>query len=254
LPFLAGFHLLRFGRGSGVDRLLPLSISPLSFGIRQQGSIDRPLALRLSLHLRRVGGGGELDRLRARHFCLGARKIGSFPLVPEIDAGRDDDEHEEERGGGGGACTPPGAPAARLLLLACVEEGRRFLIVAAVTLRPGSRRPLSLPPVCQARQGKAGEQIRFAALMPLARIDQPPPRGRRGDLLLQPLGELVPLANQALVADVDYRFRAEPGRPGRHQEIPPRGAEGLDHLADADLVAGDIQELAELGRPTHRLR
>ena len=68
-------------------------------------------------------------------------------------------------------------------------------------------------------------------------------------------GKLVPLADQALVADVDQRRRPQRRRPWRHQEIAARRAERFDDLAHRDLVAaGDRHELAELGRPPHRLR
>ena len=43
-------------------------------------------------------------------------------------------------------------------------------------------------------------------------------------------------------------------RPRRHQEIPSGRAERLDDLAHRDLVAaGDLHQLAELGRAAHRL-
>ena len=45
---------------------------------------------------------------------------------------------------------------------------------------------------------------------------------------------------------------AQRRRARRHQEIPPRRAEGLDDLAHCDLVAaGDLDQLAELRRPAH---
>ena len=167
-----------------------------------------------------------------------------------LDDGVDAESRHQKEGSGSGCDRRDqlGAPRA----LALVEEADDRRIVAAVALRPGGvRLGLAAP---------GGEVCEFAAAQDLAgseTVDQPAPLLRRAALGAEPFGELLPLPDQALMADIDIgvgRERRIARVEFRHQEVDARSPERVDHGAHAGLVAAaGLDQLVEAGRTAHRV-
>ena len=188
----------RSGR-SGVCTLSLTCRAPTSLAPGDCGEIENhffqqieellPVGLGPALHGPR---GGEL--LLERVACLG----DGVALERGVDT---EPRHQHECHQGGGT---DGRALDVLRALALVEEADDRGIVAAVALRPGRVRLGFGAPGDEVRELAAAQHLAGAEA-----VDQPAPLLRRAAFGAEPFRQLLPLPDQALVADVDVGVERE---------------------------------------------
>ncbi len=162
-----------------------------------------------------------------------------------------DEDQQGRRNGGGDGRVAGAAPAP----LAQVEEPHHGREVATVAARPGGT--WALPRTPGERDGEIGhaEQAGVAVSPELRALRDVGVFVRGLGLVPEPLAQPQPLADQALVADVDHRLGGERSARRGDDEVAVPMAERLDHGGGRfGFSVQLLSELAEAAGPANGVR
>src|ERR1043166_4252541 len=161
--------------------------------------------------------------------------------------------HRGGRGGRGAehavpvVCFPSPLVVARRPALVEERHGRRES--GWVALPPGLRRALIVPPLERVLQIRIVPEAGGATRMEFRSLRQTPIPPCRFRLVVDPLAQPLPAANEAFVRNVDHRAWLERDARGRHHERPPGPAEFFEHVDDlGDTRGGHLRKCLDRGR------